>query len=295
MERFVESFLDYLTVECGLAENTIMAYRRDLSSYCRFLHTRGCLSFAAVTPTQVVEYMMRQKGHGLSVNSIARALVAIKMLYRFLHTEGEIPKNITAVLDSPKLWRQLPDVLDYREVERLLSVRSDRGDLAVRNRSMLEMLYATGARASEVVSLEASAINFEFGYLRCIGKGARERIVPVGQRALAAAREYLEAVRPRLAGAAETPYLFLTKSGRKMRRETLWRIVKCCARDAGIEKNVSPHTLRHSFASHLLARGADIRSVQEMLGHVDVATTQIYTHVDRERLKAVHRRFHPRA
>jgi len=293
MKEWVESFLSYLSVECGLAENTLLAYRRDLDGFTRFLKTKGRSDLASVSSDDIVAHMMAQKDRGLASNSISRSLVAIKMLYRFLYREGLIDRDLTSVLDSPKLWRKLPAVLSVEEVNSLLEAPG-RKRMGIRDRAILETLYATGARVSEVARLEPGSINFEFGYLRCFGKGSKERIVPVGRQAVAAVQRYLSGVRPRLVGAKETRTLFVSRTGGPLRRESIWRLVKKYALAAGIRKNISPHTLRHSFATHLLQGGADLRAVQEMLGHADISTTQLYTHVDRDRLKAVHKQYHPR-
>jgi len=292
MNDQIALFLNHLSVERGLAENTLAAYRRDLESLARYLAAKH-VSFDAVTTDHLVRYMMQQKDRGLSSGSIARALVATKVFYRFLYREGLMEKDVTSVMDSPRLWRRLPSVLSVEEVDDLLGAPSQRR-LGIRDRAILEVLYATGARVSEVAGLQMDSINFEFGYLRCMGKGSKERIVPVGRRALAATERYVRQVRPRLVGASPTQALFLSRRGAPLGRESIWRLVKKYALRAGIGKNISPHTLRHSFATHLLHAGADLRAVQEMLGHADIATTQLYTHVDGDRLKAVHKPYHPR-
>lgn len=293
MHEWVDAFLNYLTVECGLAENTLQAYRRDLDGLARHLEARGQPNLAAVTADDIVVFMMAQKDRGLASNSIARALVAIKMFYRFLYREGFIGRDLTATLESPKLWRKLPSILTVSEVESLLHAPSRR-PIGIRDRAILETLYATGARVSEVAHLDLQSVNLEIGYLRCFGKGSKERIVPLGRAARDAIERYLSEARLRLLVNPEARALFLSRSGRPLGREAIWRLVKKYAARAGIAKNISPHTLRHSFATHLLQGGADLRAVQEMLGHADISTTQLYTHVDRDRLKAIHRQFHPR-
>jgi integrase/recombinase XerD len=217
------------------------------------------------------------------------------MFFRFLSGEGLIKRDPTEHLESPRLWQNLPEVLDRRGVDRLLAAPNARLDRwPLRDKAILEMLYATGARASEVADLTMQSVNREVGYVLAVGKGRKERIVPVGRRALEALEAYLARERPQL-DRRQDPHLFLTHSGRRMGRETLWRLVKKYVVRGGMSPRVSPHTLRHSFATHLLEGGADLRSVQEMLGHVDIGTTQIYTHVDQNRLKAIHRKYHPRA
>ena len=291
----IETFLDYLTVECGLSVNTLQAYQRDLERFAAFLGPEP--DWEKVEPDRIVDFMMAEKKapRDMAINSISRELVAIRMFFRFLSGEGLIKHDPTEHLESPRLWHNLPEVLDRRSVDRLLSAPNAGDDRwPLRDRAILEMLYATGARASEVADMTLLSVNREVGYVLAIGKGRKERIVPVGRRALEALAAYLSGERPNL-DRQQNPHLFLTHSGRRMGRETLWRLVKKYCLRAGISRRVSPHTLRHSFATHLLEGGADLRSVQEMLGHVDIGTTQIYTHVDQNRLKAIHRKYHPRA
>lgn len=294
MTELVQLFLDYLTVECGLADNSVRAYRRDLARFCAYLETRRRTTFDAVKAHDIVGFMTHEKARGLSANSISRALAAIRMLFRFLASEDKIPRNVATTLQSPHLWRRLPDVLDVGDVEALLAAPDTSRPLGVRDRAILEVMYATGARVSETAGLRLNDVNFEVGFLRCFGKGSRERVVPIGQRAIAALKEYIATVRPKL-DRRGSDLLFLTKSGGRLARENIWIRVRRYALAAGLRKHVSPHTLRHSFATHMLEGGADLRAVQEMLGHANIATTQIYTHVDASRLKSVHKKFHPRA
>ena len=294
MNDDIEQFLEYLTVECGLAANSIGAYRSDLGHFCAYLAGRGKRAFREVRARDIVGFLTHEKARGLSTTSISRALAAVRMLFKFLTVEGRIPKNVASTLESPHLWRRLPDVLDVDDIEALLAAPDLSTPLGVRDRAILEVMYATGARVSETADLKLADVNFDFRYLRCFGKGSKERVVPIGVRAVDAVRQYVEEVRPKL-DKKGAPLLFLSKSGRRLRRETIWAKVRKCALAAGLRKKVSPHTLRHSFATHLLEGGADLRSVQEMLGHANIATTQIYTHVDKDRLKTVHKKFHPRA
>ena len=294
MNKLVQLFLDYLAVECGLAENSIRAYRRDLGRFCLYLTARKKPGFEAVRSRDIVGFMAHEKARGLSANSVSRALAAIRMLFKFLVVEDRIPKNIASTLESPHLWRRLPDVLNVGDVTALLEAPDASKPLGCRDRAILEAMYATGARVSETADLKLSDVNLDVRFLRCFGKGSKERIVPIGQRAVDAIRDYVERARPTL-DRAGSPLLFLSRSGRRLSRESIWARVRKHARAAGLRKKVSPHTLRHSFATHLLEGGADLRSVQEMLGHANIATTQIYTHVDRDRLKTVHKRYHPRA
>jgi|WetSurMetagenome_2_1015567.scaffolds.fasta_scaffold154188_1 integrase/recombinase XerD len=291
----VETFLDYLTVECGLSVNTLQAYQRDLERFAAFARVDDLDGWASVQPDQVIDFMVDEKRLNKATTSISRALVAIRMFFRFMAGEGLLPRDITEHLESPRLWQNLPEVMDRRAVDRLMSApAADRDRWFRRDKAVLEMLYATGARASEVADLTMQSVNQEIGYVLCVGKGRKERIVPMGRRALESLAAYLADERP-LLDRRQSPHLFLTHTGRRMGRETLWRMVKKYAARAGASPHVSPHTLRHSFATHLLEGGADLRVVQEMLGHVDIGTTQIYTHVDQSRLKAIHHKYHPRA
>jgi integrase/recombinase XerD len=291
----VDAFIDYMTTECGLSPNTTLAYHRDLVKFGRFLGDELLLLPERVTASRIIDFLMAEKQAGMAVSSISRNLVAIKMFYRYLVLEKRLATDVTATLESPRLWHVLPIFLSQVQVEQLLAAPNERGRLGLRDRAILAVMYATGTRASEVVNLKVADVNFEYQYLRCFGKGSKERLVPLAPRDLAVVRLYLDQERPRLARGRLTQYVFLTKSGNCLTRESIWRIVKKYAAQAGLAERVSPHTLRHSFATHLLSGGADLRSVQEMLGHVNIATTQIYTHVDTDRLKAVHKQFHPRA
>lgn len=293
----IDMFLDYLTVECGLSVNTLQAYQRDLERFAAFCEVRSPEAWNQIHADQVVDFILAEKTapRSLAPASISRALVAIRMFFRFASTEGLVERDVTEHLESPRLWQNLPDVLSSRAVERLLAAPSAGHDRwPRRDKAILEMLYATGARASEVSDLTTESVNRQVGFVQCIGKGNKERIVPVGRPALDALAAYLETERPLLDRRGE-PHLFLSHTGRRLGRETLWRLVKKYTARAGISTHVSPHTLRHSFATHLLEGGADLRVVQEMLGHVDIGTTQIYTHVDQNRLKAIHKKYHPRA
>jgi len=291
----LEAFLDYMAVECGLSPNTILAYRRDLLKFGRFCGDESLAVIDHVTCDDIMRFLKVETDSGLAVTSISRNLVAIRMFIRYLVMEGKLPRDITAMLESPRLWHTLPGVLDRQRVDELLAAPDERQRMGLRDKAILATMYATGTRAGEVVNLKVPDLSFEYHYLKCFGKGAKERIVPVAERDMELLRRYVNEERPRLARGKITSYVFLTKSGNPLSRETVWRIVKKYAAQIGLGDYVSPHTLRHSFATHLLAGGADLRSVQEMLGHVDIATTQIYTHIDKDRLKAIHKQFHPRA
>lgn len=302
MRRAVDDFLRYLAVECGLASNTVAAYRRDLGRFVRYCESVRIVAPERVDPDDIRAFLWLEERRGLEAPSVARALVAVKGLFRFLAAEGRIARATASIVESPKQWRRIPEFLSPEEVARLLeSVRPDpaaRSETALeaRDRAILEVLYASGARVSEVCGLDVSSARLDLGYLRVLGKGRKERLVPLGRAAALAVARYLEAARPALRGRAgrQEDALFLSRRGRRLAREQVWRIVVARCRAAGIEKRVSPHTLRHSFATHLLANGADLRVVQEMLGHASVATTQVYTHVDAARLRTTHARFHPR-
>ena len=291
----IEQFLDHVTLECGLSPNTRAAYASDLESYRRFMEARGIRSLNDITRKHLLDFLTSEKDRGLSVSSISRRLVAIKVFHRYLLRESLLSKDVTEVMDSPSIGRILPTVLTYKEVERLLIAPVGDGKAAVRDRAILEMMYATGMRVSECASLKIDDIHFDSGYVRCYGKGSKVRIIPFSATARERIERYLAAARPAFARPATGRHVFLTCRGSAFSRKGLWKLVKDFSRRAGITKTVSPHTLRHSFASHLLANGAPLRVIQEMLGHADISTTQIYTHVDGRMLKSVHTRFHPRA
>ncbi len=294
MRDKLDEFLSYLSVERGLAKNTIQAYRRDLNKYIDYLKRHGIGSIEQVKRPDISSYLLKEKDRGLSSNSITRNLAAIKVFHRFLAGEGYIKDDVTSVIDSPRLWKKLPEVLSTKEVEDLLAQPDLTRWIGVRDKAILELMYATGVRVTELSSLKIHDMNMDVGFIRCIGKGGRERIVPMGKEAIRAVKKYLKKVRPKLTRGANPPVLFLSRLGRKMSRQTFWKLTKRYALRAKLRKPITPHTLRHSFATHLLERGADLRVVQELLGHADVSTTQVYTHVDKERLKAIHHKYHPR-
>ncbi|MFB3817478.1 MAG: site-specific tyrosine recombinase XerD [Candidatus Methylomirabilales bacterium] len=289
----LDPFLEYLVVERGLAQNTLEAYRRDLARYTDYLAARG-LDLAGLDRAEVPRYLLALREAGLSPRSVARHLSAIRQFHRFLAREGGLPGDPTAHVEASVPWRRLPDVLSAAEVERLLAA-TPRTPIEVRNQAMLELMYASGLRVSELVGLRLGDPDLSLGVVRVTGKGSKERLVPLGEVAAESLKRYLADARPRLAGRRASPHLFLGRHGRGLTREMFWQILKRRARQAGIRRRVSPHTLRHSFATHLLEGGADLRAVQLMLGHADIATTQIYTHVSRAHLQDVYARFHPRA
>ncbi len=295
-EALIESFLNYLVVECGLSDNTIKGYKGDLRNFSNYLQDEGIKQFQDLRAKMIVSFIEKEKQRGLSENSISRSLVTIKMLYKYMIMEGKISANPMSSVNTLKLQKHLPEVLHYKAVEEILRAPDCNDKLGIRDKAILELMYATGARVSEVASIKVSWINFDYGYIRCQGKGSKQRIVPMGAEASKSIRRYLQEVRPLLVKMeADEPLLFLSRTGKKLRRENIWSIVKKYAIKAGIRSNISPHTLRHSFATHLLEGGADLRSVQEMLGHSNISTTQIYTHIDRKYLKSIHQKFHPRA
>lgn len=299
METLIGEFLNYIKVEKGLAPNTLSAYRRDLRKFVDFADKRK-LTLEKVGRDDIVDFLSGLYRRQLDSRTVARHLVSLRNLFRFALTEGVIAVDPTLNLESPKLRKSLPTYLRIDEVDRLLAQPDPSTPYGLRDRAILEILYSTGLRVSELVNLRVSDLEMRMGCLRCIGKGDKERLVPVGRKALAAAQQYLENGRPMLLrglppGSAPTPYLILNRSGNRIGRVGIWRILVGYGRRAGIRVQLSPHKLRHSFATHLLERGADLRSVQLMLGHADISTTQIYTHVIEERLKQIYKAHHPRA
>ena len=297
MERALEHFIGYLSLERGLVKNSVLAYRSDLSDFIAYLKARSISSYMAVTRDDISDYLSECKDRGMEVATLARRLVAIKVFFRYLFQERIIGADITDVMDSPKLWRILPEFMSTAEVDAFLNAFSanSKDPLTLRNRCILEMMYACGLRVSETAGLKLGSLNFDEDIVRVFGKGSKERIVPMGRTAVGILRRYLEKSRPELISSPEEPMLFVSNRGKPLNRERIWAVVKDAAKIAGIKKNIHPHTLRHSFASHLLENGADLRIIQEMLGHADISTTQIYTHVDQQRLLSVHKKFHPRA
>lgn len=294
MNAYLDLFLSYLAVEKGLTRNTLEAYSRDIVRYLDYLERTRIADPCTITPLQVAGFIAALMEEGLAPRSRARTLSALRMFHKFLVREGYCATNPTAIIESPRMVRSLPKVLSAREVEALLAGPAGDEATEVRDRAMLELLYATGLRVSELVTLRLRDVNLDAGYLLTTGKGEKERLVPLGDAARDAVLTYLRQVRSSQDPAGDNPYLFLTRLRDRMTRQAFWNIIKKRALETGIRKNISPHTLRHSFATHLLENGADLRSVQLMLGHADLATTQIYTHITRERLKRIHRELHPR-
>jgi len=291
-----EEFLSWLFAERSLSGNTVAAYRSDLHNFENFCEERGVRESSAVTRELIWDYLEEGRDNGWEGTTVARRLIAVKMLLRYLFNEKRLQEDVTAVMDSPRLWRALPDFLSVDEVGKLMEFypASVKDPLLFRNRVILELLYASGLRVSELTGLCVSAIVFDTEIVRVTGKGGKTRIVPVGKVALHFLKRYLNEVRPELLCDKNGKEIFLSRHGRKLNREWIWHMVRAAAEGCGIHKNIHPHTLRHSFASHLLANGADLRVIQEMLGHSSIRTTEIYTHVDSRRFVEIHRRFHPR-
>lgn len=293
MRDDIEAYLSFLELERGLSPTTRFSYRQDLQQFTAFLAQRRIGAFSRVQQVHVREFLQSLRPAHSSA-TLARKLAAVKGLFRFLEGQRRIDRSPTAFIETPRLWRRLPQTLNVSEVERLLDSVSDEW-LGRRDLAMLELLYGAGLRVSELVSLDLSNCNFNAGFVRCIGKGNKERIVPLGRRAASAIQRYLDTERTRLIRRRpETQTLFVNRAGGRLTRQRVWQLLRRYARAGLIEKSIGPHTLRHSFATHLLERGADLRTVQELLGHANISTTQRYTHVDRARLKAVHGRYHPR-
>jgi integrase/recombinase XerD len=295
MKAFIDDFMNYLSVERGLAKNTLLAYRRDLDKYIDYLSQKGIKAGTQVSREHVSNFMFDLKKHDMSATTICRNLAAVKMFHRFLVRENLAKEDPTTLVDTPKLWMRMPSVLTQAEVESMIAAASGKKVQQIRDQAILEILYASGLRVSELSDLKTTSINYDVGFVRAVGKGSKERIIPLGMKAREALQKYLLRARPQLLRDKTNDVLFLSRLGKKISRQSLWAVIKFYARKANIKKTIKPHTLRHTFATHLLEHGADLRSVQEMLGHADISTTQIYTHVDKERLKSVHKQFHPRS
>ena len=293
-DRLLDEFLNHLTVEKGLSKNTIEAYSRDIIKYFTFLEKTNVQPLKADS-NHIVSFLSELKKNGISARSYTRNLVALRMFYKFLLKKGSISAMPTANIDMPKLAKRLPQSLSVEEVERLVEAPEAKKPLGLRDKAMLETLYATGMRVSELVSVKLNDLNLQTGYIVTYGKGSKERIVPIGETATAYITGYINSARPVLLKGRSSEHLFITARGKRLTRQTFWVIIKKYALLAGIPINkAKPHTIRHSFATHLLERGADLRSIQTMLGHADISTTQIYTHVRAERLKSIHKKSHPR-
>ena len=294
MNHYLDHYLNFLAVERGLANNTLDAYGRDLARYLDYLESQKIVALENISAAIVLRFLSHLKNAGLSPRSRARALAALRTFHKFLVREKITKNNPTDQVVSPKSLTALPHTLAPLDVESLLSSPKGESALAWRDRAMLEIIYATGLRVSELVSLKLSDLQMDVGYLTAFGKRSKQRIVPLGETAIAALQKYLQNGRPGLEKQKGSHFLFLNRSGEGLTRQGFWKIIKRRALEAGISQSITPHTMRHSFATHLLENGADLRSVQAMLGHADISTTQIYTHVTRERLRKMHAEHHPR-
>jgi integrase/recombinase XerD len=291
----VTAFRHYIATERGMAANTVLAYGRDLDRFAGWVMNGGLADYLHPTVRELSRYIEFLREEGLAPSSQARHLVTLKVFYRFLRLEERTAESSVDLLASPALWERIPHVLSPESVENLLASPLPIDRYYLRDKALLETLYATGGRASEVVGLKLVDVYLDSAFCKCVGKGSKQRLVPLGRPAIEALRAYLSDLRPMLIQAApDSPWVFVSRAGRPLTRIMLWTLVKKYVRRAGLNGKISPHTLRHSFATHLLAGGADLRTVQELLGHANIRTTQHYTHVDRERLKAIHRQFHPR-
>jgi integrase/recombinase XerD len=294
IEQLIDQYLNYLVVEKGLADKSIEAYAGDLSAFLDFLKDQKIARIDEADTVAILKYIIDLRQSGRGARTRARHLVAIRGFYYFLTQSGLLPKNFAKMVDLPKSGLKLPDVLNVEEVAQLLCIPDPKTSKGARDTAMLELIYAAGLRVSELVGLTLTAVNLEAGFVRVTGKGGKDRIVPIGRKATACIQEYLHQGRPLLVKDIPSRYLFVARAGKPMTRQGFWKLLRNYAMQAGIRKRITPHSLRHSFASHLLEGGADLRAVQVMLGHVDIATTQIYTHVAQKRLIDIHRKFHPR-
>ncbi len=289
----LREFMDYLRIECGLAHNSLVAYRTDLDDLAGHLDAAGAADLQHVRLAHVQAWLKDLADRGYAISSIARKLAAVRMFWKYLYANGRAGEDLVELIESPKQWQRLPRIVDTSQVGALLEEPGQDDAMYLRDRAILELFYACGLRVSELADLRCGDVNLQVGFVRCIGKGRKERIVPIGAPAATALQEYTGGLRPRLVKESAVDRIFVSRTGKPLDRHNIYRLVRRYAMRAGISSKMTPHSLRHCFASHLLAGGADLRVVQELLGHASVATTQIYTHVDRERLKRTHQQFHP--
>jgi len=294
LDTLTDQYLNYLLVEKGLSEKTLDSYGSDMAMYLSFLENNGVTQISDADTSAILKHLIYMRDAGLGAKSRARHLVTIRGFYRFLVQEKILEHDPTRLIDLPKSGLKLPDVLSIEEVRRFLSIPDTKTPIGSRDAAMIELLYAAGLRVSELVNLKLQDVNLEAGFVRVFGKGSKERIVPIGLFAKEKIDDYLKTARPLMLKNIPSRYLFVARAGKPMTRQGFWKLIKRYALRGGFNKKITPHTLRHSFASHLLEGGADLRAVQVMLGHVDISTTQIYTHVAREHLKNIHEKFHPR-
>lgn len=290
----VDHFIQYLSIERGLSKSTQSSYRNDLVQFLLYLKSKKLDSVHDISKQQLIDFLYVKKTEGTSASSLARKGATLRSFFKFLLRDEYISQNPAEILTSPKTWHLIPVVLTPQEVEKLLNTPNEKTVLGLRDKAILEFMYATGTRVSEAAHLKTCDLNPEIGYVRCLGKGNKERIIPVGSKALRILLKYMNQGRSKILGKRSSEYVFVSWRGNHLTRQALWQRLKSYVRRSGVRKNITPHSLRHSFATHLLAGGADLRAVQEMLGHTDISTTQIYTMVDRSRLKSVHKQFHPR-
>ena len=295
MDDLLDSFLSYLVVEKGLSENTLESYGRDLKKFLLFIKSRGITSAREIKYGDILDFMTRSREEGLNATTIVRSMVSVKQFFKYLLSEKVLSEDPTAHIKTPKMKKAIPGVISLDDVESILGAPDESTPEGLRDAAMLEILYATGIRVSELIGLKLNDVNFELGFVVVYGKGSKERVVPIGDKAREKLLSYLRDSRPALLKGREAKSLFVTRRGAGMTRQGFWKIIKAQALKAGVTKKISPHTLRHSFATHLLERGADLRTIQVMLGHSDISTTQIYTHVESERLKEIHKKYHPRS
>jgi integrase/recombinase XerD len=293
LDAALREFLDYLRIECGLAVNSLLAYEGDLRDLLCLLRAASIDDIQQVKLPHIQAWFKALSDRSFATSSIARKLAAVRMFWKYLYANNRVADDLVSLLESPKLWHRLPRIVDTSQVDALLDSPGEEDAFEQRDRAILEMFYACGLRVSELAGLKRGDVNLQVGFVRCIGKGRKERIVPVGGPAAQALQEYLSTLRPNLVKDPAQDRIFLSRTGKPLDRHNIYRLVQRYARRAGITIKMTPHSLRHCFASHLLAGGADLRIVQELLGHASVTTTQIYTHVDRDRLKRLHERFHP--
>jgi len=294
MDQLLTMFIDFLAIERGLAKNTLSAYRSDLKEFFDFIKEKN-IQIEELKKEEILAYIVNLKQKKRANSTISRQLAAIKAFFKFLQQEGIVIINPTSDLEGPKKQKRLPQVLSIDEIEKILEKPKNNNPLGIRDKAMLETLYGAGMRVSELINLDVNSINTDLGYVRCVGKGSKERIIPIGNQAILSLNAYLKGARNKLLKNPKEYALFLNQHGRRLTRQGFWKILKNYAQQAGIKKEITPHVLRHSFATHLLENGADLRSVQEMLGHVDVTTTQIYTHLNTNNIINIYKKSHPRA
>ncbi len=295
MDQLLDSFIAYLAVEKGLSKNTLESYGRDVGKFIAFIHEKNISSVDAIKYDDILDFLSHFKKQGFSDTTTVRTIVSIKQFFKYLQLEKIIKEDPSSQIQTPKMKKSIPGVISLEDVEKILAAPDESTPEGIRDLAMLEVLYATGIRVSELIGLKLNEVNFETGFVIVYGKGSKERIVPIGEKAQEKLKAYMENSRPALLKSKEAKELFVTRRGGGMTRQGFWKLIKTYALKSGITKDISPHTLRHSFATHLLERGADLRTIQIMLGHSDISTTQIYTHVESERLREIHKKYHPRS